>query len=62
MHLCSLLKQENINQIGQGKLLTDKLGKGGIRPGNYYASYDKEKNVFEQGAISIPGQERVSQV
>jgi len=52
------LKQENINQIGQGKLLTDKLGKGGIRPGNYYASYDKEKNVFEQGAISIPQDKR----
>tara|TARA_B100001115_G_scaffold181686_1_gene176392 strand:+ start:26153 stop:28708 length:2556 start_codon:yes stop_codon:yes gene_type:complete len=52
------LKQENINEIGKGLLLSDKLGKGGVRPGNYFASYDAEKNVFEQGAITIPQDKR----
>jgi hypothetical protein len=45
---------ETMNEIGKGKLLEDKLDKGGVRPANYYASYDKEKNVYEQGNISIP--------
>ena len=45
---------ETMNEIGKGKLLEDKLDKGGVRPANYYASYDKEKNVYEQGNIAIP--------
>jgi hypothetical protein len=48
------VKIETMNEIGKGELLEDKLDKGGVRPANYYASYDKEKNVYEQGNISIP--------
>ena len=48
------VKVETMNDIGKGELLEDKLDKGGVRPANYYASYDKEKNVYEQGNISIP--------
>ena len=52
------VKQDKINDIGKAKLLSDKLGPGGIRPGSYYASYDKEKNVFEQGTVNIPNDKR----
>lgn len=49
---------ETINNIGKAKLLEDKLGKGGIKPGTYYGSYDAKKGVFEQGMITIPSDKR----
>ena len=52
------VKQEKINAIGKAKLLDDKLTGGGIRPAAYYSTYDKEKNVFEQGNVAIPSDKR----
>ena len=37
---------ETINNIGKAKLLEDKLGKGGIKPGTYYGSYDAKKGCL----------------
>ena len=54
----STTQQENISEIGKATLLEQKLDPGGIKPGTYYASYDKEKQVFEQGQIAIPADKR----
>ena len=54
----STTQQENISVIGKSTLLEQKLEPGGIKPGTYYASYDKEKQVFEQGQIAIPADKR----